>query len=165
MGYCCQIRCQHVAHSWQMGWAGVQQLDPGDIPPGTTVSIKLAPLAVPAKAPFVAGVRINATWISGLKGESLFVAYRALTAGTPDTLVRARRWAARAAPLPQPLPSLMLPPAPKPVCLSHRAAPFRWPRLPAAGPRRLCQQGAHLLDRHRQHLGRVADDLQGSHCM
>ncbi len=44
MGYCCQMRCFHAPHAWQMGWSqAVAALDSTQLTPGTTLQFFIPP--------------------------------------------------------------------------------------------------------------------------
>ena len=135
MGFCCGNRCPNVAHGWQMGFFPVQQFEAEHLPPGTTVSVKLAPSSTVARAPNVAGIRINATWIKNFT-EPIFVGYRVKVPSTPDVLVRRRRGREGGRERRPRRPGT-------PRRSAHLCCSTTAPKRPAAGPQ-LAQPRAHL---------------------
>ena len=82
LGGCCSPRCPNIVHTWQAGWASVQQLDGTSLAPGQTVNASIAAASAVTSLAVAAGLRVAPSWVPD--AEAVFVGYRTRTGGDAE---------------------------------------------------------------------------------
>ena len=82
MGGCCSARCPNVVHTWQAGWAAVQQLDGTSLAPGQTVAASIVAGSSVTSLAMTAGLRLAPSWVPD--AEAVFVGYRTRAGGDAE---------------------------------------------------------------------------------